>query len=123
MFLAWVAVIERFAPSEAASAPAAPAELNTYALVLFLAELAAFGFVFVRLLQLVSPQGVARGFADSIRDSVEEKLRRRRTRALFAEACEEAGVEHGWFARGASIASRETGGFTTGRCPAPLHGK
>jgi hypothetical protein len=61
--------------------------VNTYALGLFVVQLAFFGAVFRRVLRIVAPQGVVsvldQAFKDSVRQSVEDKLRRRVAVALL----------------------------------------
>ena len=111
-FIAWAAAVGRF--SDPTSAP--PAWVDSYALGVFAIQIAGFAAVFVRMLQLVSPQAVLRvieqAFADDISAAVKHKLRRKEGELLFAQAAEAAGVRSGPFSGvlgGRRIEARRSG--------------
>ena len=112
VFLAWVGVAGRF--SNASMEP--PAWVDTYALALFVVQIAGFAAVFVRMLQLVAPQAVLRvieqAFADDISRAVNRKLVRKEGERLLAESAQPAGVTTGPFSAalgGNRIEARRTG--------------
>jgi hypothetical protein len=111
-FIVWAAAVGRF--SDPSSAP--PAWVDSYALGLFAIQIAGFAAVFVRMLQLVSPQSVLRvieqAFTDDISAAVKQKLRRKEGELLFAQAAESAGVRSGPFSSvlgGRRIEARRSG--------------
>ena len=111
-FIAWAAAIGRF--SDPSSAP--PAWVDSYALGLFALQIVGFAAVFVRMLQLISPQSVLRvieqAFTDDISAAVKQKLRRKEGELLFAQAADAAGVRSGPFSSmlgGRRIEARRSG--------------
>lgn len=92
-FLAITAIIGRFSPENTPP----PAWANTWGLIVFLVQLCAFGFAFVRLSSLVAPSGVARvmerALAEGIRAGVTARLRRLRAAEILRSECHRAGLE------------------------------
>lgn len=94
-FIVWAAAVGRFSDPISAT----PSWVDSYALGLFAVQITGFAAVFVRMLQLVSPQSVLRvieqAFTDDISVAVKQKLQRKEGELLFAQAAEAVGVRSG----------------------------
>jgi hypothetical protein len=111
VFIGWIGVAGRFADPDAAPPPAWS---ETWVLGLLVFQLASFGVVFMLLLQLVSPRGVAtvidKSFADGIRRSVRQKLLRKLASAELAQRYEAVGGSFGsFFASGQRLTAGREG--------------
>ena len=104
VFLVWCGVIERFG-NDSASAP--PAFAETWLLILFAALIGGVLVVFVRLLSLVAPDQVMDlvefTFAENVRRSIADRLRRKFALVAFQKACEDAGIKLGLFGGGQRV--------------------
>jgi hypothetical protein len=92
VFLAAVGFLERFGDPMAATSGWA----DTWALIVFCMQVAAFGGAFARTLRIVSPGGVAsvvqRAFAHELRAGAKSSLRRRLIETELRRVCEEANI-------------------------------
>jgi hypothetical protein len=104
VFLVWCGVIERFG-NDTGSAPSAFVE--TWLLVLFAAVVVGVLVVFVQLLSLVAPAQVMElvefTFAEDVRRSIAERLRRKFALVALEKACVDAGIKLGLFGGGRRV--------------------
>lgn len=109
VLLIWCGVIERF--STGGTSP--PAFFSTWLLVLFAAEMVSVLAVFISLLSLAAPSRAAdivkEVFADSVRRTVENRLRRNAALKLLYDACQTAHVSFGLFGAGRAVPAGRTG--------------
>jgi hypothetical protein len=109
-FIAFVAIVERFATSS----PNAGGFVQTYTLLLFVVQVALFGFVFLRAIRIASPQGIAqelvRQFRDGVVRAVEARFQQQLAAARMLEECEKENVSFGSFlAHGWPVEPDKTG--------------
>jgi hypothetical protein len=109
VFLMSVGVLERYGASSGEQVPWA----ETWALVLFVGQIAAFGLAFARTLKVVSPAGVAKILritsSDAMTRAIEANLLKRLMTADLQRLCEDR-VSYGrLFARGQLIAVDKPG--------------
>jgi hypothetical protein len=110
VFIAMVAVVERYSSRSTGAA----SFIETYTLGLFVVQVALFGVAFLRAIQIVSPQGVAKELARQFRDgvvvAVEADFGQRLATARMFEECQAQNVSFGSFlAKGWPVTPKRAG--------------